>query len=161
MNRALPVAGAIGALAVAATGATLTVLGARQLSHQAQLSHARAQALAAGRQIAVDVAEYDYREIDKDFTRVSDEATGSFLKDFSTQAAGVRDAIVAAKAVSKAQIASVGIVNATPRSAQVIAALDRVVTNVQSPKGTSTAFGLQIFLVKSHGRWLASQVTPL
>jgi Mce-associated membrane protein len=161
MNRALPVAGAVGALAVAVTGATLTTLGARQLSHEQQLAHVRAQALAAGRQIAVDVADYDYRTIDRDFTRVSNEATGSFLKDFSTQAAGVRDAIVAAKAVSKAQIASAGIVNASANSAQVIAALDRIVTNVQSTKGTSTAFGLQIFLVKRNGRWLASQVNPL
>jgi Mce-associated membrane protein len=160
MNRALAAAAA-GALVVATAGAALAAVGARQLSHQASLAQARASALAAGRHIAEDIASYDYREIDRDFTRVSAEATGKFLSDFSTQSAGVRDAIVTVKAVSTAQVASAGVVNASADSAQVIVALNRTVTNAQAPKGTSSAFGVQIFLVKRHGRWLASQVNPL
>ena len=160
MNRALPVAAA-GALVVATAGAALAAVGAHRLSDKAALANARASALAAGRQIAVDVASYDYREIDKDFTRVSSEATGKFLSDFSTQSAGVRDAIVSVKAVSQAQIASAGVVNASTDSAQVVVALNRTVTNAQAPKGTNSAFGIQMFLVKRHGRWLASQVNPL
>jgi Mce-associated membrane protein len=161
MNRALPVAAAAGALVVATTGAALAAVGSRQLSHQAELAQARTAALAAGRQIAVDIASYDYRHIDADFTRVSKEATGKFLTDFSTQSAGVRDAIVAAKAVSTAQIASAGVVNASTGSVQVVVALNRTVTNVQAPKGTNSAFGIQMFLVKRGGHWLASQVNPL
>jgi Mce-associated membrane protein len=160
MNRALAAAAA-GLLVVATGGAALAAVGAHQLSDQAALSHARASALAAGRQIAVDIASYDYREIDRDFTRVASEATGKFLSDFSTQSAGVRDAIVSVRAVSKAQIASAGVVNVSTSSAQVIVALNRTVTNAQAPKGTSSAFGVQMFLVKRHGRWLASQVNPL
>lgn len=160
MNRALTAAAA-GALAVTTAGAALAAVGAGQLSHQSSQSHARSGALAAGRQIALDIASYDYRHIDADFTRVSKEATGKFLSDFSTQSAGVRDAIVALKAVSVAQIASAGTVNVSSDSAQVIVALNRTVTNAQAPKGTSSAFGVQMFLVKRHGRWLASQVNPL
>jgi len=160
MNRALPAAAA-GALVVAMAGAALAAVGAHRLSHDAALAQARASALAAGRHIAVDLASYDYREIDRDFTRVSDEATGKFLSDFATQSAGVRDAIVSVKAVSQAQIASAGVVNVSANSAQVIVALNRTVTNASAPKGTSSAFGVQMFLVKRHGRWLASQVNPL
>jgi Mce-associated membrane protein len=160
MNRALTAAAA-GALVVTSTGVALAAVGARQLSQQASLSDARASALAAGRQIAVDVASYDYREIDKDFTRVSNEAAGKFLTDFSTQSAGVRDAIVSLKAVSVAQVASAGAVNVSADSAQVIVALNRTVTNAQAPKGTNSAFGVQMFLVKRGGRWLATQVNPL
>jgi Mce-associated membrane protein len=161
MNRALPVAGAVGALAVVLTGSALAAVGARQLSHQQALADVRASALAAGRQIAIDVADYDYRQIDRDFTRVTQEAAGNFLKQFSTQAAGVRDAIVAAKAVSVAQVASAGVVNASPTSAQIVVALNRTVTNAQAPKGTTNAFGLQIQLVRHGGRWLATAVNPL
>jgi Mce-associated membrane protein len=160
MNRALTAAAA-GALVVTSAGVALAAVGARQLSHQAALSDARTSALAAGRQIAVDIASYDYREIDKDFTRVSNEATGKFLTDFSTQSAGVRDAIVSLKAVSVAQVASAGAVNVSADSAQVIVALNRTVTNAQAPKGTNSAFGVQMLLVKRAGRWLATQVTPL
>ena len=99
--------------------------------------------------------------IDADFTRVSNEATGKFLTDFSTQSAGVRDAIVSVKAVSTAQVASAGTVNVSPHSAQVIVALNRTVTNAQAPKGTNSAFGVQMFLVERGGRWLASAVNPL
>jgi Mce-associated membrane protein len=161
MNRALPVAAATGALVVAAAGGALAAVGARHLSHHQSLQDARVSALAAGRQIAVDVASYDYRHIDADFTRVSNEATGKFQSDFSTQSAGVRDAIVAAKATSTAQVASAGVVNATTTSAQVVVALNRTVTNAQTPKGTQTALGVQMFLVRRNGRWLATQVNPL
>jgi Mce-associated membrane protein len=160
MNRALSAAAA-GALVVATAGAALAAVGAHQLSDQARLADARTGALSAGRQIALDIASYDYRHIDRDFTRVSHEATGKFLTDFSTQSAGVRDAIVTLKAVSVAQIASAGAVNVSAGSAQVIVALNRTVTNAQAPKGTSNAFGVQMFLVKRGGRWLATQVNPL
>ena len=160
MNRALPAAAA-GALVVAVAGAALAAVGVRQLSHDSSLAQARSSALAAGRHIAIDIASYDYRHIDRDFTNVSNEATGKFLSEFSTQSAGVRDAIVSVKAVSQAQIASAGVVNVSAGSAQVIVALNRTVTNASAPKGTSSAFGIQMFLVKRHGRWLASQVNPL
>jgi Mce-associated membrane protein len=160
MNRALTAAAA-GALVVTTAGAALAAVGARHLSQQAELAQARNEALSAGRQIAVDIASYDYRHIDADFTRVSNEATGKFLTDFSTQSAGVRDAIVSVKAVSTAQVASAGTVNVDPNSAQVIVALNRTVTNAQAPKGTNSAFGVQMILVKRGGRWLASAVNPL
>lgn len=161
MNRALPVAATVAALVVTIAGGSLAAVGTRKLSHDQALARARASALASGRQIAVDLADYDYRTIDRDFTRVSNSSTGTFQADFAKQSAGVRDAIVALKAVSVAQVQSAGIVNADLDSAQVVAALDRTVTNAQSPKGTTTAFGLQIFLVRRGGRWLASQVNPL
>ena len=153
---------AIVALAVVAVCATAaTAAGAVKLSDHNQTKALRSEVLASARQIAVDFAVYDYRHIDADFTRVSNEAAGKFLSDFSTQSAGVRDAIVTLKAVSVAQIASAGTVNVSSTSAQVIVALNRTVTNAQAPKGSSSAFGVQMFLVKRHGHWLASQVNPL
>jgi Mce-associated membrane protein len=161
MNRARPVAAATGALVVVLAGAALAGFQSTRLSHQVSIADARESALAAARQIAVDIADYDYRTIDRDFTRVTSESTGKFLSDFSTQSAGVRDAIVAAKAASQAQVASAGVVTADPSSAQVVIALNRTVTNAQSPKGSQAAFGLQMVLVKHGNRWLAAEVNPL
>lgn len=161
MNRPVTVAAATAATVVGVAGAALAGVGTSKLSHQDELAAARTSALAAAKQIAVDIAAYDYRQIDTDFTRVQKEATGKFLKDFGTSANGVRDAIVAVKAVSTAQVASAGLVDAGTSSAQVVVALNRVVTNTQAPKGTTSAFGLQMFLVRKGDHWLASQVNPL
>lgn len=161
MISATPVAAAAGALVVVVAGAALAATSAQRLSDSQKTTDARASALAAGRQIAVDIAEYDYRHIDQDFSRVDNEATGSFKQQFGTSAAGVRDAIVAVKAQSTAQVASAGVVNANGRTATVVVALNRTVVNAQAPKGTTSAFGLQIVLQRKNGRWLAAQVNPL
>lgn len=161
MRSASPVAAAVGALVVAVAGAALAAAGAQRLDDSQHTAANRTSALAAGRQIAVDIAEYDYRHIDQDFSRVDAEATGTFKQQFGTSAAGVRDAIVTVKAVSTAQVASAGVVTAGSRSATVVVALNRTVVNAQSPKGTTSAFGLQITLQRKSGRWLASQVNPL
>jgi Mce-associated membrane protein len=161
MTSATPVAIAAGALVVAVAGAVVTAVELQRLDHSQRATDDRASALAAGRQIAVDIAEYDYRHIDQDFSRVDNEATGQFKQQFGTSAAGVRDAIVAVKAVSTAQVASAGVVNAGSRSATVVVALNRTVVNAQAPKGTTSAFGLQISLQRTSGRWLAAQVNPL
>jgi len=161
MNRARAAAVAAGALVVALAASALAAVQTTRLSHEHASAEVRESALAAARQIAVDIADYNYQTIDRDFTRVTQEATGKFLSDFSTQSAGVRDAIVAAKAVSQATVAAAGVVNASANSAQIDVALNRTVTNASSPKGTQAAFGLQMLLVKRGGRWLASEVNPL
>ena len=161
MNRARVAAAAAALLVIALAGAALAAVQTGRLSHEQSISDDRASALAAARQIAVDIADYDYRQIDKDFTRVTQEATGKFLSEFSTQSAGVRDAIVAAKAVSQATVAGAGVVNANGHSAEVDVALNRTVTNAAAPKGTQAAFGLQMLLVKRGGHWIASEVNPL
>jgi Mce-associated membrane protein len=153
---------ALVALAVVAVCATAaTAAGAVKLSDHGQKTALRTQVLAAGRQIAVDFAVYDYRHIDADFSRVANESTGKFKSQFVTQSAGVRELIIKAKAVSKAEIAAEGLVEANSGHASVVVALDRTVTNTSAPKGQRDSFGLQIDLVNVNGKWLASGVKPL
>lgn len=164
MDRAAAVAVGVAAAIVAVGSGALAAYQAHQLSDR---SHVAAQvsrqneALAAGRQIAVDFLAYDYRHIDADFTRVVGETVGSLSKDFATQSAGVRDLIVKAKAVSTATVASAGLVSVTATTARVVISLDRTVFNTSAPKGQSNAVDLQLDLVKQHGRWLASAVKPV
>src|SRR4029079_6534460 len=121
---------AVVALAVIAiAGAATAGAGALKLSHHDDTADLNSQVLSAARQIAVDFAVYDYRHIDQDFTRVANESTGSFKSQFVSSSAGVRELIIKAKAVSKAEIAAEGLVGATPKHASVVVALDRTVTN--------------------------------
>lgn len=153
---------AIVALAVVAVCATAaTAAGAVKLSDHNQTKALRSEVLASARQIAVDFAVYDYRHIDADFTRVANESTGKFKSQFVTQSAGVRQLIIKAKAVSNAEIAAEGLVEAATNHASVVVALDRTVTNTSAPKGQRDSFGLEIDLLRVNGKWLASGVKPL
>lgn len=153
---------AVVALAViAVAGAAGAAAGAVKLSHHDETSDIHSQVLSAARQIAVDFAVYDYRHIDADFTRVANESTGSFKSQFVSSSAGVRELIIKAKAVSKAEVAAEGLVGASSKHASVVVALDRTVTNTSAPKGQHDSFGLQIELVRVNGHWLASGVKPL
>jgi len=148
-------------LAVALAGSALATVGARQLSHREDVASLRQSALFAGQQIAVDFSAYDYRHLQDDFNRVVNESTGAFKSQYATQSAGVQDLIIKAKAVSTADVASAGLVDANRDSATVLVAVNRKVTNTSVPNGQSDSFGLQIVLKRVNGRWLASQVKPL
>jgi Mce-associated membrane protein len=158
--RGVPTAAVVLALVVV-VGAATAGASATKLSHHDASTNLRSQVLSVGRQIAVDFAVYDYRRIDADFGRVANESTGKFKSEFVTQSAGVRELIIKAKAVSHAEVAAEGLVEATSGHASVVVALDRTVTNTSAPKGQHDSFGLQIDLLRVGGRWLASGVKPL
>jgi len=164
MNRAAAVATGATAAVVAVGGGALAAVQAHQLSDRAAIAATvdrQNQALAAGRQIAVDFVAYDYRHIDADFTRVVSESVGKLAKDFATQSASVRGLIVQAKAVSTATVASAALVSVSANGARLLVSLNRTVVNTSRPQGQSDAVDLQIDLVRQHGRWLASGVQPL
>jgi Mce-associated membrane protein len=149
------------ALVLCTAAAALAAVAAKQVSDREAKGSVREQALSAGRQIAVDFAAYDYRHLQQDFGRVVHESTGSFKSQYASQSAGVQDLIVKAKAVSTAEIASAGVVDAGPRSATVVVAVNRTISNTSVPNGQKDSFGLEIQLRLVGARWLASQVKPL
>lgn len=149
------------AMAVAVAAAGLAALTVRTVSRSQASASASAEALAAGRQIAVDFAAYDYRHIAEDFKRVADESVGKFHQQYLTSSTGLRDLIVKAKAVSKAEVASAGVVDAGDSHATIVVALNRTLTNTDTPQPQDGALGVEITLVRQNGRWLASDVKPL
>jgi Mce-associated membrane protein len=149
------------ALVLGTAAAALAAVAAGQVSDRAGQASERSQALAAGRQIAIDFAAYDYRHLQQNFNRVANESTGAFKHQYATQSAGVQDLIVKARAVSVAEVASAGVVDAGPRAATVVVALNRTISNTSVPKGQQDSFGVEIDLRQINGRWLASEVKPL
>ena len=152
---------AAGALVVAVAAAALAAVAARRLAPSEKSAEARAAALGAARQVAIDFAAYDYRRLPEEFKRVADESTGAFRQQYLTQSAGVKDLIVKAQSVSTAEVVSGGVVDASAGRATVVLALNRTVTNTSVPKGQSDSFGLQIVMLNRAGHWLASDVKPL
>jgi len=164
MNRTAAVTAGVTAAVLAVGGGAIAAVQADRLSDRAATAakvEVQNDALAAGRQIAVDFLAYDYRHIDADFTRVVDETVGALSKDFATQSASVRELIVKAKAVSTATVAGAAVTSATADGARVLISLNRTVVNTSAPNGQTNAVDLQIDLVRQHGRWLASAVKPL
>jgi Mce-associated membrane protein len=159
-RRLLPLLSAV-ALVIAVGAAVLAALTARQMSDAEHDASVRDGALAAGRQIAVDFAAYDYRHIAEDFKRVADESTGKFHEQYLSQSAQAHELIVKAKSVSTAEVASAGLVSADDKRATVVVALNRTIDNVSLEQPQNDSFGLEILLLFQRGRWLASEVNPL
>jgi Mce-associated membrane protein len=155
------VAVAAGALVLCTGAASLTAVAATQVSDREKTASLREQVLAAGRQIAVDFAAYDYRHLDADFKRVASESTGTFKKQFSSSFSGLQDLFTKAQAVSTAEVASAGVVDAGPRQATVVIAIDRTITNTSVPDGQKDSLAVQLTLLHVGDRWLASELKPL
>ena len=156
-----PFAVGAGALVLCTGAAAMTAVAATQVSDRQDASSLRQQALSAGRQIAVDTAAYDYRHLDTDLKRVSSESTGTFKKQFTSAFAGLQDVFIKAKAVSTAEIASAGVTDAGPRTATVVIAISRTITNASVPQGQKDSLAVQLTLRLVDGRWLASDLKPL
>jgi Mce-associated membrane protein len=159
--RGLAVAAAAAALVVAVSGGAFAALGARQVSQSEDRADVSGSALAAGRQIAVDLAAYDYRHLDQDFRRVSDDSTGTFREQFQKASQGLQELFIKSKSVSTGEVAAAAVAQSSPTRATVLISVDRTVRTATTPQGQKDTLDFQLVLVRSHGRWLASQVHQL
>lgn len=160
-RRYLTVTVAILAAVIALVGALLAAFAGRQISRESAATDLRKQVLGAASQIALNFAAYDYRHLAADFKRVADESTGQFHTQYVSQSAQAASLIIKAKAVSTAEVAGAGVSSLAAGKATVVVALNRTITNSSAPSGQNNSFGVQMTLLRQHGRWLASEVTPL
>jgi Mce-associated membrane protein len=123
---------------------------------------ARTSALGAARTYAVDVASYDYRQLDSDFGTVEDNSTASFRAQFVASAAALKPVLTQYHAVAKARVLAAGLESASADKAVAAVFIDQTVTNTAQKSGPSTDQSrLQITLVRQHGRWLIDQLQLL
>jgi Mce-associated membrane protein len=142
-------------------GGVGSAVAVRDLSRTQSVDNAHDDALAAARQIAVDLTAYDYRHVAADFKRVEDESIGTFHAQFLTQSTGVAPLIVKAKAVSNAEVAGAGLTSVAGDRATAVLALNRTVKNTGNSAGRTDSFAMRMQLQLVRGRWLASAVTFL
>ena len=119
---------------------------------------ARAAALTAARQSALNLTSIDTRDFDADVKRVVDGSTGPFLEDFQkrVQDPAFRSALVDSKVVSESRVLDAGIVRSDATNATALVVVDSVVTNTAAPEGSPRTYRAQLELELRNGRWLTS-----
>ncbi|MQY06182.1 hypothetical protein [Actinomadura macrotermitis] len=116
----------------------------------------------AASRAAQDLSSYDYRTLDTDFKTASAATTGKLHTQYDQLAQQLRASAVQQQAVSTTTVIKAGVVSATP---------DKVVALVYANRTTSTkadkqprlpeALRIKMTMVKSHGKWLASELVVI
>ncbi len=150
---------AAGALVVAlAVGLALSL---SALGNQNALASSRTSALSAARTYTVELASYNYRDLDRDFSTVAANSTPSFRRTFAESSDALKSTLSRYKATAAAKVVSAGVVSASTSRAVVLVFLDQNIANSTQTKPTTDRSQVEITLVKSSGRWLVDQVTLL
>lgn len=140
--------------------AVAVIVLAVQLRGYGRTDDARAAALAAARQSALNLTSIDTRDFDADVKRVAESATGAFLSDFQqrVQDKGFRDALTQSQVISEGRIVDAGLVRSDSRNATVLVVIDTTVRNTATPEGRVNPYRMQLELELRDGRWLTSDL---
>ncbi|MGW3357210.1 hypothetical protein ACWDFL_17575 [Streptomyces bungoensis] len=156
-------------VALVAALAAVSVLG-WQYRQGRQAEQARGEALAAARKAAPVVLSYDYRHLDRDFSRARALLTGHFRDQYgkttkavvaptATKYHGVVKATVATPADGAAPAASV--VSAAPDRAVVLLFVDQVTSSTQVPQPRLDLNRVRMTLTRTSDGWKVSGVDAL
>jgi Mce-associated membrane protein len=134
----------------------LAILGALRLRDLPQRDDARAAALAAARQEALNLTSIDGRDIDGDLKRVLDGATGGFAKDFSTRSKDLKSVLTENEVVAVGTVLDAALVRGDLDTATVLVVVDSTVKNKAVPAGRANTYRMQLDLERHGSRWLTS-----
>lgn len=136
--------------------AVAAILGALKLRDQAQRSDARAAALGAARQEALNLTSIDGRDIDGDLRRVQDGATGGFAKDFQQRAQQLKSVLTENSVVADGRVIDAALVRGDLDTATALVVVDSTVKNKAAPAGRQNTYRMQLDLERHGSRWLTS-----
>ena len=114
---------------------------------------AQADALAAGRQHAVNFTTIDYRKVDEATNRVKAGATGEFLSSYTSQVDDLKKVIVENKSVSSVERAEAALVTGDLDSATVIVGIIAPTSNTVVPKGEKKTYRTKLGLRLVGEQW--------
>ncbi len=149
----------VGALIVALVVALALSLVA--LGNQNAVASSRTSALSAAKTYAVELASYNYRDLNRDFSTVTVNSTPSFRRTFAESSDALKSTLSRYKATAVASVVSAGVVSASTSRAVVLVFLDQKIANSTQTKPTTDRSQVEITLVTSGGRWLIDKVTLL
>lgn len=148
------------ALVVLVLAALVAVgLTARRVLTDRSGDEARAGALAAARQLAVDFTSLDYRTYDRDAARVLEQAGGELKQQLSTETSALKKAMTDNESVTRGTVLDAAVVDADDDSARVLLVVDADVTNTSTPQPSARHYRIQLDLSREHGRWLGTDLT--
>ena len=151
-----PVALVIALVAVLSLLAAGALVGAVKLRDTANRNDARAAALGAARQEALNLTSIDGKDIDADLKRVQDGATGGFAKDFAQRAKDLRTVLTENAVVAEGHVIDAALVRGDLDTATVLVVVDSTVKNKAVPAGRANTYRMQLDLERHGSRWLTS-----
>ncbi|MET9905583.1 hypothetical protein ABZZ74_02020 [Streptomyces sp. NPDC006476] len=123
---------------------------------------ARGEALTAARQAAPVVLSYDYRHLDRDFTRARQRLTGNFRDEYR-RTTGTVVGPTAAKyhGVVKATVSAASVVSASPDKAVVLLFVNQVTESTQVSGSRLDLNRVRMTMTRASGGWKVSAVDAL
>jgi len=136
--------------------AAAVLVGAVKLRDAAQRDDARAGALAAARQEALNLTSIDGKDIDADLKRVLDNATGGFAKDFASRSKDLKGVLTENRVVAEGRVIDAALVRGDGDTATALVVVDSTVKNKAAPAGRDNTYRMQLDLERHGARWLTS-----
>jgi Mce-associated membrane protein len=132
------------------------LLGAVKLRDAAKRDDARAAAVSAARQEALNLTSIDGKDIDADLKRVQDGATGGFAKDFAARAKDLKTVLAENAVLAEGHVIDAALVRGDLDTATVLVVVDSTVKNKGVPSGRQNTYRMQLDLERHGSRWLTS-----
>ncbi|MEB3048926.1 Mce protein [Mycolicibacter sp. MYC123] len=127
--------------------------------HQVDASAAAAQsALAAAKDYAIALTTLDTADIDGNYARALDGATGGFKEAYSLGAKQLRQILIDNKASGKGVVIDAAVKSATTKRVEVLLFVDQSITNAVRSQPRIDRNRIQMTMERVDGQWLASQV---
>lgn len=156
VGRRTPVALVVGVGVLLLALLAAAIVGSILLRGYDERATARAAALAAARQEALNLTSIDGRDIEADLERVLDGATGQFKTDFAQRSADLKKVLAENNVIAEGRVLEAALVRADTESATALVVVDSSVKNKAAPQGRSNTYRMQLDLERHNGRWLTS-----
>jgi len=151
---------ALGAALVVVLAALAVVVGLDRRA--AAVDRATAEATSAGRAAAVRLLSYDHRHLDADFAAGKALTTAPFSAQYArTTSQAVRKVATDTKATVTADVASVGVEQASAHRVVLVLFVNQTTTSTRVERPQVDQNRVEMTLVRHGGRWLVSQVSGL
>lgn len=125
------------------------------------LDQARTDALAAGRQVVVNLDALNAATLEADVKRVEPEITGTFKAQFAQAADTLRKLYPIRHTVSKGEIRSAAVLKADLNSVTLLIASDRTFTDVDNKDPVLQTSRYEAVMEKHGGTWLLADLEPV
>lgn len=159
-RRGIAVLAALAALLLVAA-VVLGVVVKGQVDDRNRLTDARTAALAAGRQMIVNLDSISASTVDRDLQRVLDGSTGKFKEQFARAKEQLKTLVVQRKTVSKGEVLSAGVVRADAESATLLVAANRRVKDSTATTDQVAHDRWKLEMEKRGGKWLVADLEPV
>ncbi|MEZ5210778.1 hypothetical protein [Gordonia sp. (in: high G+C Gram-positive bacteria)] len=116
------------------------------------------QILRVANDYAVKLSSFDYRDLDKNRTAITEMSTADFGKKYDEMVKALTEIVANGKGEATAEVSHSAVESVTADQATVLMFVDQKAKNVVAPEGRSQPYRMVVKLKKVDGRWLVDDV---